>query len=90
MILYEVKHRVGITTINRPEKANAFNFDLLEELYNKLIEADRDIKVKCILLKSTGEKIFSAGFDLSSSGFFDAPRRAVSHKIRGEREDEAE
>ena len=67
-ILYEVDHRVGIITINRPEKSNSFDFDLLEELYNKLIEADRDNKVKCILLKSIGEKIFSAGFDLSSSG----------------------
>ena len=67
-ILYTVKSGVGIININRPEKANAFNFNLLEELYNSLIEADNDEKVKCILLKSTGEKIFSAGFDLSSSG----------------------
>ena len=67
-ILYTVKSGVGIITINRPEKANAFDFNLLDELYNSLIEADKDRKVKCILLKSTGEKIFSAGFDLSSSG----------------------
>lgn len=67
-ILYTVKSGVGIITINRPEKANAFDFNLLDGLYNSLIEADKDRKVKCILLKSTGEKIFSAGFDLSSSG----------------------
>ncbi len=41
-ILYKVKHSVGIISLNRPEKGNAFNFDFLEELYNKLIEADKD------------------------------------------------
>ena len=67
-ILYTVKRNAGIITIDRPEKANAFDFNLLEELQSKLSEADKDRKVKCILLKSTGEQIFSAGFDLSSSG----------------------
>lgn len=67
-ILYEVDHRVGIITINHSEKSNSFNFDLLEELYKKLIEADKDKMVRCLLLKSTGEKIFSSGLDLSGSG----------------------
>jgi len=67
-ILYEVDHRVGIITINRPERSNSFDFNLLKELYNKLIESDKDKKIRCILLKSTGEKIFSSGFDLSGSG----------------------
>ncbi len=49
-IIYTVKHNVGVININRPEKANSFNFALLEELFNGLNEFDRDKKVKCIII----------------------------------------
>jgi len=65
-LLYEVKQSVATISINRPEKAHAFNLELTKALYNKLEEADKDESVKCILIKSIGnEKIFSAGYDLS-------------------------
>jgi enoyl-CoA hydratase/carnithine racemase len=66
MLLYDVKQNVATITINRPEKAHAFNLELTKGLYNNLLKADKDENVKCILLKSIGnEKIFSAGYDLS-------------------------
>ncbi len=83
-IIYTVKHNVGVITINRPEKANSFNFALLEELFNGLNEFDRDKMVKCILLKSTGEKIFSAGFDLSSSGLGSAKYSSKIFEMGGQ------
>jgi enoyl-CoA hydratase/carnithine racemase len=43
---------------------NAFNLDLLRELYKKLVMADEDNKVKCVVIKSTGTKAFSAGMDM--------------------------
>jgi len=64
LILYEAKGRFATITINRPEKAHAFNSIMLKEFYNRLIEADKAEKVKCILIKSTGQKFFSAGYDL--------------------------
>ncbi|TFG22055.1 MAG: enoyl-CoA hydratase/isomerase family protein [Promethearchaeota archaeon] len=64
LILYEAKGRIATITINRPEKAHAFNHGMLKALHNRLIEADKDEKVKCILIKSTGQKFFSAGYDL--------------------------
>jgi len=63
-VLYEVKRRIAIITINRPEKANAFNIDMLIAMHERLIEADKNENVKCILIKSIGERFFSAGYDL--------------------------
>ena len=63
-ILYEVRGRVAIITIDRPEKAHAFSIKMLQSMHGRLIEADQDEKVKCILIKSTREKFFSAGYDL--------------------------
>ncbi|MHA1148242.1 MAG: enoyl-CoA hydratase/isomerase family protein [Promethearchaeota archaeon] len=64
LILYETKNRVAIITINRPEKANAANISMLQKIYSHLLEADENEKIKIILIKSTGERFFSAGYDL--------------------------
>ncbi|MFW9822189.1 MAG: enoyl-CoA hydratase/isomerase family protein [Candidatus Thorarchaeota archaeon] len=64
LILYEVKGKIAIITINRPDKANSCNIVMLQSIYNGLINADKDENVKCILIKSTGNRFFSAGYDL--------------------------
>lgn len=64
LILYEVESRIATITINRPDKANSCNVDMLKKIHRSLIEADENEKVKCILIKSKGEKFFSAGYDL--------------------------
>ena len=64
LILYEVKGPLATITINRPEKAHAFNISMLQMMHSNLLEADEDELVKCILIKSTGQRFFSAGYDL--------------------------
>ena len=64
LILYEVKGPLATITINRPDKAHAFNIAMLQTMHSKLLEADEDELVKCILIKSIGERFFSAGYDL--------------------------
>ncbi len=63
-ILYEVKEQIATITINRQDKAHAFTIDMLKTMHGKIIEADEDDKVKCILIKSTGQRFFCAGYDL--------------------------
>ena len=63
-LIYEVKGRVATITINRPDKAHAFTIEMLMTLYEMLNKADESEKVKCIIIKSTGERFFSAGYDL--------------------------
>ena len=64
LILYDVKGRIAIITINRPDKANSCNVAMLKQIHESLIKADQDEKVKCLLIKSSGQRFFSAGYDL--------------------------
>jgi 2-(1,2-epoxy-1,2-dihydrophenyl)acetyl-CoA isomerase len=68
-ILHEtilVERTGAITTIalNRPEKLNAFDAAMHEELYYALGEAAEDDEVRCIVLSGEGRG-FSAGADLA-------------------------
>ena len=63
IVLYEVKRKVARITLNRPP-VHAFNLDLFKRLNDRLVEAENDDKAKCLLINSTGNKVFSAGFDI--------------------------
>jgi enoyl-CoA hydratase len=57
-----VDGRVRIT-LNRPDKRNALNEELLTELHDALWEADEDNRVHCVILAGAGQD-FSSGYDL--------------------------
>jgi enoyl-CoA hydratase/carnithine racemase len=65
-IRYDVEDRVGVITLDRPEKANAQNARLLNELDHAWDLAARDKAVRVIVLRANG-KHFSAGHDLRPS-----------------------
>ncbi|MCC7306896.1 MAG: enoyl-CoA hydratase/isomerase family protein [Acidobacteria bacterium] len=56
---------VRILTLNRPEKRNALNDELIATLKNAVSAADADEGVKCIVLRGAG-KDFCSGADLSA------------------------
>lgn len=62
-ILYEVQNRIGFITLNRPEKRNALNSQLVEALKAAIHNAINDELCKVIILKANG-KAFCAGADL--------------------------
>lgn len=64
LILYNVEQRIASITINRPDKRNALNPDLVKLLTETLIRASEDDDVKVIVLKANGNT-FSAGADLA-------------------------
>lgn len=64
LVLYEVKDRIAFITLNRVDKRNALNPDLVEQLTNTLLKAEEDDDVKVIVLKANGV-VFSAGADLA-------------------------
>ncbi len=51
-------------TLNRPERANAFNIELIGELQEALTQAEKDSQTRVIVLTGSG-KAFSAGQDIS-------------------------
>lgn len=56
---------IRIITLNRPEKRNALNDELIADLKSAFTEADVDEAVKCIVLTGAG-KDFCSGADLSA------------------------
>lgn len=69
-VLVERKDAVGIVRLNRPEKRNAMNAELIDEVVNAMQEFDIDPDVNVIVLMSTHPRVFCAGRDLDegSSG----------------------
>ena len=58
-------------TLNRPDKLNALNANMLNELSNILTQAEQDSAVKVLLLTGTG-KAFCAGADITRLAEADA------------------
>jgi enoyl-CoA hydratase/carnithine racemase len=63
-ILVEVEDGVSIITLNRPEKMNAMNRKLGEELYHAVKQAEADDAIGCIVITGAGDRAFSAGGDI--------------------------
>lgn len=63
-ILFSVADKKCTITINRPEKRNAFNAILVNELKEAFQSAEQNDAVKVIILTGAGE-VFSAGADLA-------------------------
>jgi len=62
-INYVVRNRIGIITLNRPEKRNSLSPELVGELKQAFATAENDVNVKVVILKANGE-VFCAGADL--------------------------
>lgn len=61
---YEVRDRIGFITLNRPEKRNALNEDLIRGLSVAFTKASGDDAVKIVILRANGES-FCSGADLA-------------------------
>ena len=58
--------RVGIITLNRPEKLNALSQELLYDFDGALHDMEADHTIRVIVVKGAG-RAFSAGYDLTPS-----------------------
>ncbi|MBA2420410.1 MAG: enoyl-CoA hydratase/isomerase family protein [Thermoleophilaceae bacterium] len=63
-IRYEVAEHVATITLDSPDTRNALSNDMLSELIDAFGEARDDGEVRCVVLTSSHEKIFSAGGSL--------------------------
>ena len=64
-ITVEKRGRVGVLTINRPDKLNALGAKVHEEGVAALEEFKKDDEVRVVVITGTGEKSFIAGADIS-------------------------
>ena len=63
-VTYDVKNRIAFITLNRPEKRNALNYQVVSELKLAFDQAANDESAKVIVLKANGQA-FCAGADLA-------------------------
>ena len=65
MILYAVENSIASIVLNRPEKRNALNDELIAEIKRGLKQASYDETVRAIVISGAG-KDFCSGADLSA------------------------
>ena len=65
LVRYEVRGAVAVLTLNRPERHNAWTFELEQELFDLADRADADQRIGAIVLTGAG-KSFCPGMDMSA------------------------
>ncbi len=65
-VLTELSDRILTLTVNRPEKLNALNAEVMEGLRSALHDAKSDPSVGAVIVTGAGEKAFVAGADIAT------------------------
>jgi len=63
-IRYEVAEGVATVTLDQPDTRNALSWELLDDLIGAFAAARDDEAVRCVVLTSSHEKVFSSGGNL--------------------------
>jgi len=75
---------IAVITVNRPDKRNALNAQVIVELDAALTELDADASVRGLIVTGSGEKAFVAGADISELAKA-TPIEARALALRGQR-----
>jgi enoyl-CoA hydratase len=69
-ILLAIEDGIGVITLNRPDKLNAWDSPMRDELANALKTLNSDSAARAIIVTGAGELAFSAGQDLAETQSF--------------------
>src|SRR5688572_4848549 len=64
-LLTTLEENIFIITINRPDKLNALNKEVLNDLNKALDEVEKNAEIKSVIITGSGSKAFVAGADIS-------------------------
>ena len=73
-LLTEIRGTTGLMTLNRPDRLNAWDRPMRDEMVSALERFDADAALGAIVMTGAGERAFSAGQDLAEAHDFDADR----------------
>jgi len=80
-LLLEIRDGIAFLTINRPDKLNALNDQVVAELHQAALALKADDRVRGVILTGSGPKAFVAGADigdLAKQGVMDGRQRALN------------
>jgi enoyl-CoA hydratase/carnithine racemase len=83
-ITFEVEDRVATVTLHRPERMNAFTWQMGEELGDAYATCDADDQIRAVILTGAG-KAFCAGADMGGG---DQTFRSVEGQVRAREREE--
>jgi enoyl-CoA hydratase len=67
LVLYDTDGKIGVVTLNRPDKLNALSTDVRRELAAAFAKADEDTATSVVVLRGAGRS-FCVGYDLGGGG----------------------
>lgn len=70
LVIYEVMGGLATLTLNRADKKNAFNDDMMQAFGEAIAKANSNKAVRSVLLKADGD-IFCSGLDLAGANYED-------------------
>ena len=62
-VIYEIKQGIAYITLNRPEKLNAIDPPMRQQLWDAVQDVDKNTEVRCAIVTGAG-RAFSTGHDL--------------------------
>src|SRR2546426_3656586 len=79
-LLFDLRDAIAFITINRPDKLNALNDQVVDELADSAERVATEDAIKGVILTGAGQKAFVAGADigdLAKQGAVDGEARAL-------------
>ncbi|MCO4805497.1 MAG: enoyl-CoA hydratase/isomerase family protein [Flavobacteriales bacterium] len=70
LLLVTSENHIATIIINRPDKLNALNMDVIAQLGACMQQLESDADIRAIILTGSGEKAFVAGADISEFAHF--------------------
>jgi enoyl-CoA hydratase/carnithine racemase len=79
-VLLEINDGIALVTLNRPDRLNALNYDLIDRLMAVLDAIEIEASARVVVLTGAGERAFSAGADIHE--FCGSVGRGVNTAVR--------
>ncbi len=83
-LLLEKRNGIAFITVNRPEKLNALNRKVMEELNECFRGIQQDSEVGAVIVTGAGEKAFVAGADINQLAV-QTPVEGKEHSVLGQK-----